>query len=88
MTKSEIETNWTNAAIKALVGRKIVAVEYLSKETCDALDWWESGVVLILDNGSEVLVQADDEGNGPGALNILSKTGEFLIPTISKGHVS
>jgi hypothetical protein len=88
MTKSEIETRWTNEATKALVGRKIVAVEYLSRENCDILEWWESGLVLILDDGSNVLVQADDEGNGPGALSIASDKGEFLIPTINKGHVS
>ena len=84
----EIEQRWTRAAYDALVGRKIVKVQYLGKTDCENMGWDESGIALILDNGSSVIVQADDEGNGPGALLILSKTTEVILPTMYVGHVS
>ncbi|NDE17451.1 hypothetical protein EBZ80_21215 [bacterium] len=85
---TEIETRWTNEATRALVGRRIVKVQYLGKKDCENMGWDDSGIALILDNGNTVIVQQDDEGNGPGALLILSKTTEVILPTLYVGHVS
>ena len=85
---TEIETKWTIEATRALVGRKIVKVEYMSKENCEALDWYESGLILVLDNDTFVIVQQDDEGNGPGSLVVQSMTTDITLPTISAEHVS
>lgn len=85
---TEIETKWTKVASAALVGRKITRVEYLSKENCGHMDWYESGLVLFLDNGAQVLVQCDDEGNGPGSLVVQTKTTDLILPTIAAEHVS
>ena len=85
---TEIETRWTKIATDALVGRKIVKVEYMSKDNCKELDWYESGLVLILDNNTFVVVQCDDEGNGPGSLVVQSMTNDITLPVISAEHVS
>lgn len=85
---TEIETKWTKVATDALVGRKIIKVEYMSKDNCKELDWYESGLVLILDNNTFVVVQCDDEGNGPGSLVVQSMTSDITLPTISAEHVS
>lgn len=85
---TDIETRWTKIATDALVGRKIVKVEYMSKENCKELDWYESGLVLVLDNKTFVVVQCDDEGNGPGSLVVQSMTSDITLPTISAEHVS
>ena len=85
---TEIETKWTKVATDALVGRKIIKVEYMSKDNCKELDWYESGLVLILDNNTFVVVQCDDEGNGPGALVVQSMTSDITLPVISAEHVS
>ena len=55
---------WQDIGNAHLVNRKIVSV------------WWQewddvndtTGLVMLLDNGTTVWVQQDDEGNGPGAL--------------------
>lgn len=85
---TEIETRWTKVASDALVGRKIVKVEYMSKDNCRMLDWYESGLILVLDNNTFVIVQQDDEGNGPGSLVVQSMTSDITLPTISAEHVS
>jgi hypothetical protein len=53
---------------KHLKGRTITEVQYTSREHADELGWVTFGIVLILDDGKEVLVTQDDEGNGPGTL--------------------
>ena len=85
---TEIEKKWTRFAYDILVGRKIVNVQYLSKQDCENMGWDESGIALILDNGDTVIVQQDDEGNGPGSLFLLRGFEEEIIPTISVEHVS
>ena len=85
---TEIEQRWTKVATDALVGRKIVKVEYMSKLTCEQLDWYESGLILILDNNTFVVVQQDDEGNGPGSLVVQSTTSDLVLPTMNAEHVS
>ena len=61
----------TEVAAEELEGRTIVKAEYLPKEAAESWYWDDVGLVLHLDNGSSVLVLRDDEGNGPGALEVL-----------------
>ena len=51
-----------------LIGRTIVSVRALTKEELDEMDWYGFAPVLVLDDGTEVTVSQDDEGNGPGRL--------------------
>jgi hypothetical protein len=68
LNKSELWTQWTERAAKELVGRKIVSVRYMSQQEIEASMGGRSGIVLVLDDGTELLPAQDDEGNGPGAL--------------------
>jgi hypothetical protein len=68
LNKSELRTQWTERAAKELVGRKIVSVRYMSQQEIEASMGGRSGIVLVLDDGTELLPAQDDEGNGPGAL--------------------
>lgn len=65
---SDVEKKWTEEAKKLLMGRKIVAVRYMSKEEAEDMGWYSRGVVLQLDDGNLVFPSADDEGNNAGAL--------------------
>ena len=51
-----------------LVGRTIKEVKYTSKEEKEELGWCQDGLLLVLDDGKEVLLVQDEEGNGPGTL--------------------
>jgi hypothetical protein len=45
--------------------------------------WGQTGVALVLDNGTTVYAARDAEGNGAGALHGVLKTGEeFVLPEI------
>jgi hypothetical protein len=76
-------TDWHTVAKTYLKGRTIVDVRYLNAMEVEEMGWYRSGLMLFLDNGSQVMVQQDDEGNGPGALSVTtSNDGFVLLPTI------
>jgi hypothetical protein len=68
MTREECKQKWAADAAALLVGRTIKAVRYLTDEEQDFFGWYRSGLVIILDNGIQIVPSADDEGNDAGAL--------------------
>ena len=70
--------HWEKVAATVLVGRKIVAVRYLSSDEREGLGWDCRSVVFQLDNGTLVWPSADDEGNDAGALFTTDKRGDTL----------
>lgn len=55
-------------------GKRIVNLFYLdSKQAQDYFGWDYTGVVLMLEDGSVLIPMSDEEGNGPGAVEILTK---------------
>lgn len=59
---------WEDKARKALVGRKIVDVRYLTREEIDGLGWSHAALVIRLNDGVYLFSSRDDEGNDAGAL--------------------
>jgi len=60
---------------EALVGRTIVGTRVMTQEEKDFLDWYGHVEILILDDGTELVAAADDEGNNGGALWLLEPGG-------------
>lgn len=60
----------TSEMFKELIGRTITDVRDLTQDEKDEMDWYGECPVLILDNGQEVTISQDPEGNGPGFLFI------------------
>ena len=58
---------WTDAAARVLLGRTIVRVEYMSPDDRDANYWTHRGLVIYLDDGTQVSAMVDEEGNDAGA---------------------
>lgn len=80
---ADVITKWNAVAMKELRGRTIVHTFYMTPEDAKkAMGWYKSGLVLFLDNGAQVFVQQDDEGNGPGALLVNHKKNSVLLPTL------
>ena len=52
-----------------LVGRKIVAVRATTEAEQEAAGWFESGIIIHLEDGTILSVEQDEEGNGPGFLS-------------------
>ncbi len=53
---------------KSLIGTKIKSVRRMSQEELDNLGWSKNPLVLVLDNGTCLIPQTDDEGNDGGAV--------------------
>jgi len=79
---------WNRVAAKHLLGRTITHVHYMSEDECAECDWQQAGLVLDLDDGTQLWPCRDDEGNGPGALHGVAPGTEsqegtlFIIPVI------
>ena len=81
MTDEQLKKQWAKEAADKLVGRRIVAVRFMTKEEVKDCAWFSAAVILKLDDGTMLYPMADDEGNGAGAL---ATTNEVLpvIPVI------
>lgn len=78
MDKTSITAKWTAEARKALLGRKIVSVDYMTEADSEEMGWSQRGLVLTLDNGEQIIPSSDDEGNNAGALFV----GDATLPVL------
>ena len=67
-----------------LLGKKLTAIRPLTKEKAE--DFWpgaiwgyEDNVVLVFEDGTELVASRDAEGNGPGCLFGKDKDGHFTL---------
>jgi hypothetical protein len=77
---------WEELANKLLAGRKITEVQYLNKTNAENMGWMERGIVFFLDNGAQIIVSQDDEGNGPGSLfydRVVNKDGKAIAKPVN-----
>jgi len=81
-SKASLEATWTKHAHDILVGRKIVAVRYLTDEEKTSMRWEHKALVFMLDDGTIIYPSSDVEGNDAGALQIENKETADLIPPI------
>lgn len=73
---------WEKIAKDTLVGRTITDAFYLNDQEISEMDWYEYGLVFVLDNGATILVQQDDEGNGPGSLYVQKGSMTIILPAV------
>lgn len=87
MTIDDPQKYW-DEKIQCLVGRTIVAVNYLSRSNwAEQFDDWRSvPIVIEFDDGSQLVPMRDDEGNDGGSL-MTSIEGLETIPTLSPQHL-
>lgn len=64
-----------------LVGRKIVSVAPMDDNNFQITGWYKRPFVLTLDDGSILIPQCDDEGNGGGALAWFTINDDTLLYT-------
>ena len=73
---------WTKVAEDVLLGRRILKVEYMSSKECNEYMWYKRPITFILDNGTRVIAQMDDEGNDGGVLACLNDKAEEILPVL------
>ena len=72
--------HWEDKASKLLLGRKIVSVEWMTNQEADELDWSSRPVCMMLDDGTWIYPQRDDEGNDGGALFVAASKEHETLP--------
>ena len=66
MTKATTVKSWNNRMTKALVGKKIMSVRYMTAE--EAGDWCKLPLMISLNDGTVIIPLQDDEQNEGGSL--------------------
>jgi len=81
--QSDLWKKWSQKAHKALTGKKITGCRYLTPTETEDFGWYKASLLIMLDDGSTLLVQMDDEGNDGGVIVHLHKDGnEQIFPTL------
>ena len=73
-------SNWQEQAVKLLKGRTIIKVQWMTKENAEQFDWHSRPLLMVLDNGTIMYAQTDDEGNDGGALYIDTGKEGLTLP--------
>lgn len=73
---------WTEKARELLAGRTIKSVRYMEQDEAASFGWFRRGLILVLDNETTLIIQADDEGNEPGAVWYDAKGVQGLLPRL------
>ena len=80
--KVSVDEFWNNRA-KVLVGKTIKEVRYMTDEEAKDFMWYKKPIVIVFTDGSYIIPQMDDEGNGGGAL--YGSDDKLTFPTINVG---
>ena len=73
---------WTSEAEKVLLNKRIIKVEYMTAKESDDYMWNNRPITFVLDDGTRIIAQSDDEGNDGGAMcTTIKELG--TIPVIS-----
>lgn len=84
MSNQELENKWNEQARKVLLGKTIIAVNYMTTENAEDMDWYSRPIMFELSDGTICYLSADDEGNDGGALFAVDKNGkDVTLPTLS-----
>ena len=74
MTKSTTVKGWNTRMTKALVGKKIQTVRYMTSEEAKESGWSKQPLLIQLDDGLTIIPLQDDEGNDGGSLEFFHQT--------------
>ena len=78
----DLNKTWNNKAKKVLLGKKIVQVKYVDKEEAGNYMWNSRPISFMLDDGTRLVVQMDDEGNDGGVLWYGTQDDEGVLPVL------
>ena len=76
--------HWQKTSEKWLVGKKIVMCRYMSDEEIKETGWSDRPLCILLDDGTWIIPQRDDEGNDGGALYVSNAAKEkaTVLPVV------
>ena len=63
-----VEKKWTRDISRALLGKTITKVEYMTQDEAKYNGWERRPIILRLNDGTFLFPSMDDEGNDGGAI--------------------
>ena len=84
--QNSLGQQWKNRLSPELLGQRIVRMHYMSKKDAEGLGWYKRPLMLMLENGTWIIPQQDDEMNDGGAISLNNKDRELketLAPVIT-----
>lgn len=80
---TEVESDLITKIKKLLVGKKIKELDYMTQDECEGMGWCYSSPILILNDGLNITVSEDVEGNGAGCFITGQKTDDDIFPALA-----
>ena len=81
--KEDLEKHWNRKAQQVLEGRTIAKVFYMNEAEAEEWGWYKRPIIMVLDDDTQLIVSADDEGNDGGSLFYASKEEpNGVLPTL------
>ena len=77
-----LTNEWTTEAEKILLNKRIIKVEYMSLKEADNYLWKNRPITFILEDGTRIIAQMDDEGNDGGVLWYGTEDDEGVLPVL------
>ena len=77
-----LTNEWTTEAENVLLNKRIVKVEYMSAKESDDYMWNNRPITFLLDDGTRIIAQMDDEGNDGGVLWYGTQDDEGVLPDL------
>ena len=74
--------HWQTTSEFWLLGKKIVKCRYMSEEEMKETMWNNRPICLLLDDGTWIIPQRDDEGNDGGSLYVTKFDKAEVLPVI------
>lgn len=66
--------------VESLVGKKIKHIRYMSDEEMEKFGWSKRPIIILIEGGTLIIPQSDDEGNEGGAMIVINNKFN-VIPT-------
>ena len=64
---------------KALIGRTIIDVRWMTDGEMESFGWYSRAMVLICNDGTLIVFQSDDEGNDGGSAFVYNKKNDTQL---------
>ena len=82
MSKDNISNKWEQKAQELLMGKRIIGVKYMSTDEANESMWGNRPICILLNDGTWIIPQSDDEGNDGGALGVTKDNKFDVLPVI------
>jgi hypothetical protein len=81
--KEDLEKHWNRKAQQVLEGRTIAKVFYMNEAEAEEWGWYKRPIIMVLDDDTQLIASADDEGNDGGSIFYANKEElDGVLPTL------